>query len=534
MLESVCMSDQQFSNFEDDPYFSQLILDLSPNILFVKDRQGRFVFANRAYTEVYNTKLEDLLGKSDSDFNPNSDEVEQHSQLEQRIMDLQEELFVAQERVSNAEGDILWLQTIKRPLVRADGSCNHVLGVCVDISERIRAEERERELNERLARINRMESLGVMAGGIAHDLNNILGPLVGYPEMIKERVDADDETVHAMIDDMASSAEYARAVIQDLLLTAHKGICRYTPVSINNCLEMYLESPSYRTASQLSNAVEVNIEMGDGIPAIEGNGAQIIQIIMNLVNNAFHAIGHDGKLSIRTGVETLKPCVIGLNELDAGSYVYLEVKDDGVGISKADQENIYEPFFSSKHEKGIGTGLGLSVVYGIVHQMAGSVELESEAGEGARFRLRFPALGYEALEPTETIALEEQGEGRVLVIDDNEFQRELGRRSLQRYGYEVDAASSGEQGLAMLEKDQNYDMVLIDMLMPKGWDGLETFNAVQKFRAGLPCIIVSGFSSNMQIELALDQGAVAFVQKPYSPKALAQEVKKALARTSTS
>ena len=175
----------RFSNITEDPTLLRLLYDSNPTLVFVKDRKGRFVFANKALADVYNVSVENLIGKTDADFNPEIDEIEHFIQDDLRVMDEQTELFIPQEKVSGPDGSLVWLQTTKRPLVDEDGTCNHILGVCVDITERVTAEERERNLRKRLDRYQRLDSLGVMAGGIAHDLNNILGPLVAYPDLMR-------------------------------------------------------------------------------------------------------------------------------------------------------------------------------------------------------------------------------------------------------------------------------------------------------------------------------------------------------------
>jgi len=519
--------DQLFSNFLEDPELLRLLYDINPTLVFVKDRQGRFVFANRALADVYGTTVEGLVGKTDADFNPEIDEIEHFLADDLKVMDTQEELFIASEKVTDEDGSTVWLQTIKRPLVDKKGNCNHLLGVCVDITARIKAEARERDLRDRLSRSERMESLGVMAGGIAHDLNNILGPLVGYPDLLLDMLEQDSEACE-LVQDMRSSSLRAAAVIQDLLTLARRGTFEAEAISVNDAVEEFLRSATHRELAADYALVRTIVDLGAGLPLIMGSHNHFYQVTMNLVRNAYEAMPEGGTLSVATGEETLgDDLVVAFGEIGPGRYVYLDVRDTGEGIAEDERKRIFEPFYSTKSQNGRGTGLGLAVVFGILHDMNGSVQLSTEPGAGTAFRLRFPAVGEDAGSGRRAITEQVRGEGHLLVVDDLLSQRHLAERMLGALGYTVVTAASGDEAVRMLRNGTRFDLAVIDMIMP-GVDGLDTFRAIHAEVPGLPCLIASGYAEGSRISAALSEGAAGFVKKPFTQAVMGRGIKDAI------
>lgn len=509
-----------------DSELLRLLYDVNPTLVFVKDRQGRFVFANMALAEVYGTEVEHLLGKTDADFNPDIEEIEHFLIDDLKVMDSQQELFIAQEKVTGPDGNSVWLQTIKRPLIGENGVSNHLLGVCVDITKRIEAEQRELKLRERLAHSERLNSLGVLAGGIAHDLNNILGPLVGYPDLIRMQVD--DQNVHKLIDEMQRSAERATSVIDDLLTLARRGTYKAQPVSPGSCLNDFVSSAALNKILEDNPHAKLSLDLEERIPSILGSESHVHQVLLNLTKNAFEAIVEAGTVTINTGIEELSPVVAGFEEVPRGKVVYLRISDNGDGIKPADHERIFDPFFSRKKKNGGGTGLGLSMVYGIVKDMSGSIELDSERGVGSTFTVRFPVAGTQVDDPDQQVS-DLRGNERLLIIDDLESQRELGQRLLNALGYNVFSASHGTAGIYELKHSAvPYDLVIIDMMMGEGADGLDTYRMIQEVSADVPCLLASGYSETERVNLGLQEGVKAFVRKPYTQAVLGAVVRKAL------
>lgn len=503
-----------------------MLFDINPTLVFVKDRQGHFVFANKALADVYGISVDELLGKTDAYFNPDIDEIEQFLVDDLKVMDAQEELFVAQEKVTGPDGSSVWLQTTKRPLVDGSGVCNHLLGVCVDITQRVEAEERERSLSERLSRHERFDSLGVMAGGIAHDLNNILGPLVGYPDLIRMQVS--DPKVLRHVNEIQKSAERATAVIEDLLTLARQGVYKAKPISSELSLDNFLQSAALEQIVKDHPLVTLNLQLAPRMPTILGSDSHFHQVLLNLVKNAFEAVEGAGNVTIETSIEKLDHSITGFEEVPAGQFLNVCISDDGEGIKQADQERIFEPFFSNKKSSGSGTGLGLAMVYGVVKDMSGSIELVSAVGTGSKFTVRFP-VSFSNSNQTTRQDVDYRGDATLLVIDDLHSQRQLASRMLSALGYRVMTAANGEESMQMLTQPKSdFDLVIIDMQMGSGADGLDTYRMIQKQDPSLPCLLSSGYSETERVEIGLQEGVKAFVRKPYTQAVLGAAVDSAL------
>jgi two-component system cell cycle sensor histidine kinase/response regulator CckA len=517
----------QSTNFSDNPELLRLLYDVDPALVFVKNRQGHFVFANKALANIYGTTVENIQGKTDADFNPDRGEIEHFLANDLHVMDSREELFIAEEHVTDAAGNGVWLQTTKRPVIDADDRCDYVLGVSFDITARKQAEFRERELQSRLAQAQRMESLGVMAGGIAHDLNNILGPLVAYPELIQRRI-GDDPTTRQLLTDMAQATSRAAAVIQDLLTLARRGIHDLKPINLNDVLSEYLRSPGLRSLQSRQPDVHIQTDLAPELPAALGSSPHFYQVIMNLVTNAFEAMVNGGQLTIATRCEKLEQSFTAHCEIAKGDYVLLEVTDTGEGIPADQLGSIFEPFVSSKVLGRSGSGLGLSVVYGVIQDMNGHIDVHSKPGEGARFLVGLPSLAHGTTAQEAVDVMAPRGTGTVLIIDDLASQRNLGSRVLEALGYKVLVAANCADALKTLRELPAIELIMIDMLMPENPDGLDTFRAIQEIRPGLPCLIVSGYADNGRIRTACAEGVLGVVTKPYTQQVLGRAIRMAL------
>jgi signal transduction histidine kinase/PAS domain-containing protein/ActR/RegA family two-component response regulator len=375
------------------------------------------------------------------------------------------------------------------------------------------AEEQKISLQEKLERAERMESLGILAGGVAHDLNNILGPLVAYPELILMKL-PEDSPITRQLNIMSESARDAAEVIQDLLTLARRGRYEKAIVQLNDVIKKYLGSASFQTLQQEKSNVEIILDLDPKLAPLHGSASHLSKVIMNLVVNAMDAMPLGGKLTIQTRQQNIKALRSGYNKIEPGDYAILSVRDTGIGMEKECMQKIFEPYFSKKKMGRSGSGLGLSVVYGIVKDHKGYYDIFSTIGQGSEFVFYIPvsnvsiqseAAGYQVKGGTESI----------LIVDDDPRQRQLSRDIVESLGYNVAVAVNGREAVEYLQ-ELRADLVMLDMIMEDDFDGLDTYREITKIHPGQKAIIVSGFSATERVQEMQSLGAGAYVRKPYT------------------
>ncbi|MFP7754970.1 ATP-binding protein [Thermodesulfobacteriota bacterium B35] len=382
-----------------------------------------------------------------------------------------------------------------------------------DITSLKQAEEEKKKTLLRLQRAEKMEAIGLLAGGVAHDLNNILSGIINYPELLLARLPADSE-LRKPLQSILAAGRRAAAVVDDLLTMSRGVAMNKQRVSINDLVSEYLHSLERRKLSSLYPDVRLNFDPDPNLRLCRCSPIHITKVVMNLISNAVEATGTEGEVSIRTANESA-------TGTDAAS-VLLEVRDTGPGISAADREKIFEPFYSTKTLGRSGSGLGLAVVWNAVHAHGGTITVQS-SDQGSSFTVRLPAC--QEGDNTETATSTEdrishQGNGSVLVVDDIALQREIAGEMLAYLGYGVTAVSSGEEAVEYL-RHHTADVVLLDMVLG-GMDGAETFREIIRMHPSQFVILVSGFSESDELDKALAEGAAGFLKKPYSMVDLSQ------------
>ena len=386
-----------------------------------------------------------------------------------------------------------------------------------------------KRMEMRLQRAQKMEALGMLAGGVAHDLNNTLVGLVGYPEMLMMKLPGDSPLLRHL-QTIKNSGEKAAAIVQDLLTMARRGVSAEEDVDLNQVVVSYLESPEHQRLTRDRGDVVFTVELAEDILPVHGSSVHLHKTVMNLVFNAVEAMPSGGAVRIETWNQYVDRPVAGYDEVREGEYVVMEISDTGHGISAEDIEHIFEPFYTKKVMGRSGSGLGLAVVWGTVKDHQGYIDVRSSAA-GSSFKIYLPAARGTGPEgEKKEISRDIQGRGeRILVVDDIEEQRELARMILSGLGYRVATAAGGEEAVAYLRR-HDVDLLVMDMIMEPGMDGLDTYREIVKIKPGQRAIIVSGFSETDRVTRAQELGAGAYVRKPFVMEKLALAVREELDR----
>lgn len=439
-----------------------------------------------------------------------------------------------------AKGRHIWVR-VQGFAVMEHGKTVKLRGTFQEITERKLAEEREQQLRDNLERATRMESLGVLAGGVAHNLNNVLGPLVALPEIISEDLANQEnlnvQEIHETLEVIRKAANRSASIVRDLVSLGRRG--HYNLVNMN-LDQIQCTSPDCRFIEQLKTAypkVTFSIKPDEGALVISGDEIPLSRAVTNLVQNATESINEEGTVTIKTFEKRMDAPLSGYETVPEGDYAAIEVSDTGGGIGKEHISRIFEPFYTRKKKSDrSGSGLGLSVVHGIVKDHNGFIDVKSEVGKGSVFTLYLPLVAHPHKEIVESIvAPTVGGKERILIVDDEPSQRFLGRINLERLGYEVTEAEDGHQALAHFEKAKKanekspYDLLVMDMTMEEGFDGLDTYEAILKLYPNQKVIIASGHSEDGRGRAAVDLGAY-WLAKPYQRDDLARMVRKGLDR----
>ncbi|PID41058.1 MAG: hypothetical protein CR984_00030 [Proteobacteria bacterium] len=326
-----------------------------------------------------------------------------------------------------------------------------------------------------------------------------------------------------------ASGKKAAAIVQDLLTLARRGVKVEESVDMVELVNDYLGSPEYAKLMSFHPLITVDMTSDENMMSVIGSPMHLSKMIMNLISNAAEAIPDGGHVSICvTGLSAINP-LPGFSKWRQGPYVRLTVSDTGVGIPDADIHRIFEPFYTKKVMGRSGTGLGMAVIWGTIEDHEGHIIVRSKEGLGTTFEIYLPAREGTAFRQPAAVARQPvMGEGQsVLVVDDSEDQRTLAREILLRLGYRPEVAASGEAAIDLV-KVRSFDLIILDMIMPPGMDGLDTYQEIIRFRPGLKTIIASGFSESKRVREARELGVSAYVRKPYTVTQISDAIRSAL------
>ncbi|WP_028584084.1 hybrid sensor histidine kinase/response regulator [Desulfogranum mediterraneum] len=407
-----------------------------------------------------------------------------------------------------------------------------LVSVFDDITAQKEVEEEKSAVEQRLQAAQKMEAVGLLAGGVAHDLNNILSAIVSYPELLLCDLPPHSE-LRQPLETIKQAGERAAAVVADLLTVARGIASRKEVHSLEQLVLGYLDSAEFHYLRSANPEIRFEHRLSPGIPQISCSPVHLSKCIMNLMANGAEAIAGPGRVILSTSWQCPLHHWAIANGLEAKEYLVLRVEDSGEGIAPRDLAHIFEPFYTKKvMGKTSGTGLGLSVVWNTMRDHGGGVTVVSGT-EGSCFELYLPLAetpaGPASDHGEDALPAILQGRGeRILVVDDEKQQREIASSMLNRYGYQVVTAGSGEQALAYLQAHR-VDLVLLDMLMAPGMNGRLTYEQMVQLVPGQRALVVSGFSASSDVKATLELGACGFLGKPYSLRQLGQAVKEALA-----
>ncbi len=429
-----------------------------------------------------------------------------------------------------ADGRQVWIAWTYRPIFSAEGELTEILCIGNDITQLNKTCEENAKLEIQLERAQKMEALGTLAGGVAHDLNNVLAGLINYPELMLMRLPPDSPLCR-YVTAIQKSGERAAAIVQDLLTLARRNVVQTEVADLNEIITEYLGSPEFERLKKNHPAAGVTTRLQEQLSGISGSPVQLSKTVMNLVTNAVEALeGGNGEVVVATESIHLDQPLDGYERIAKGDYVRLSVIDTGCGMPPEDIRRIFEPFFSRKAMGRSGTGLGMSVVWGTIKDHGGLIDIHSRRGSGTRFDIYFPPTAGQCPKGADKLPVAHRGlDENILVVDDVDTQRDIASEILTQVGYKVATVPSGEAAIEYL-KANPADLVVLDMMMPPGIDGLETYRRIVAMRPDQRAIIASGFSDNEKIRQAMELGVGRYIKKPYRIEILAEAVRRELDR----
>ncbi len=483
-----------------------------PQSIFIKDRNSAYISCNVRYAKNLGINQKEIAGKDDFAFHPK--ELAEKYRADDKVVmdtgaikDIDEHYYV--------NGVERWAHTIKVPFHDEQRQIIGVLGISEDITER-------RELEQRLHQSEKMDAIGKLAGGVAHDFNNQLLGIMGYAEMIYDQ--AENQNHREFADNIVKASRRSADLTKQLLAFARKGKFISVPVNLHDVI--------HEVISLLKHSIDKRIiirhHLDADSPIVLGDPTQLQNAILNLAINARDAMPDGGELTLSTATADLNDDDARELYLEKGRYLAMTVTDTGTGMDAETQKHMFEPFYTTKgHKKG--TGLGLAAVYGAVKNHHGAVDVLSELGRGSIFKIYLPLLKDAGIiELKDAAAVPARGDARILIVDDEEVARNFGTDILRRLGYKVTVCKDGEEAVAFYRDFwQNIDLVVLDMVMPK-MGGRDTFIAMRKINPNIKAILASVYSIEGEAQEILGEGVLGFVQKPFSIPEFSQKVVSAL------
>lgn len=501
------------------------IIKSVPDIIFRLDETGRITFISPAIAKYVSTP-DHLIGRPIFDLVAPDDLPKARYRLnekrtgERATYDLEIRLLLPHRQTE----PVGYFSVSAEGIYANDRPCPDEFigtqGILRDITE-------QKKLEERLLHAQKMEAVGNLASGVAHDLNNVLVGLVTCPDLLLMEL-PEDSPLRSKISMIQRSGQKAAAIVQDLLTLARRGIKNSSVLNLNTIITEYLASPESASTLRLHSAITIETDLAADLMNMKGDRVHLSKVVMNLLNNAAEAMPTGGIIRVSTSNRFLERELHLYETIPPGEYISLTVSDEGVGISGDDISRIFEPFFSKKSMARSGSGLGMTVIWATIKDHEGFIDLQSREGEGTRFILYLPVTRDLEISTGRRIGLEEYlGTEKVLIVDDVPEQRQIASSMLTKLGYIVTAVANGEAAVEYLQQNA-VDIIILDMIMPGGMDGLETFQAIIKQWPEQKAIITSGYSESERVQALQQMGVEVYVQKPYTLEKLGIAIRKEL------
>ena len=523
MMQDISLRKAAEDTLRESEARHRLLVENSHDLICELDDQGCFCYVSPNHLAVTGYLADELDGKPVKDY-LHPDDWETSAEL---IANLEHRAEV-RVRFQHRKGHWLTLESSTQ-VYRTIAGARRAVVISRDITASLKSDADRLTLEQQLRQAQKMEAIGTLAGGIAHDFNNILTAIFGYLQLVQLET-PDDSPIREELIGALEASERARDLVSQILTFSRRreqqrALGKVAPV-IQDALRLLRAS--------LPATIDFKVEIDERTPPILCDATQLHQVIMNLGTNAGHAMNsHGGVLTVRLTQGEAEPALLSsYPQLANHQTLCLRISDTGVGMDAATRERIFEPFFTTKPANE-GTGLGLSVVHGIVQDHDGAIICESEPGIGTSFRIYFPTVDPASLDVAVTPSDLPKGNGqRVLLVDDEEAVVNIGSRMIKRLGYEVESFTSSQQALAHFTANPRaFDMVVTDLTMG-GFTGVDIARRVFELRPGLPLIIATGFMNARDIDTAKAIGVRWFLEKPFSFQGLASQMKKALLQPS--
>ncbi len=509
---------------EESDSFRSSLLENAPIVIIVYDPDTSIMYVNSLFEKLTGFSKKEAEGVK-APYPWWIDDPE-YGTVEERKKTILDGVSGSERRFKKKNGEDSWVEVNTSPIYY-NGELKYILAMWIDVSERKKAERETKILQEKLQRSQTMESLGLLAGGVAHDLNNVLAGIVSYPDLLLINLPPDSNLRKPLLT-IKDAGDRATAIVRDLLTIARGVATNKNSLSLNSVINDYLESPEFEKLRQYHPAVIIETNLDSDLFNVKGSYIHLRKALMNLISNASEAIDGKGYITISTRNCFLDTPLKAYEHVKIGEYAVLSVADNGSGITSNDLKRIFEPFYTKKVMGRSGTGLGLAVVWNVVREHNGYINVISDK-KGSIFELYFPITrenlsGRDVETPLEDI----KGNGqKILIVDDVEDQRNICGKILETLGYKTAFAASGEEAVRYLEQN-GVDLVLMDMIMDPGINGRETYERILKIHPRQKVVIISGYVETEEVKKTRKLGAGPLVKKPFTLQQLGIAIKEEL------